>query len=405
MRIGEFSKKNNITIETVRHYIDLGILIPYKKGGQYDFDESNQNDLDKILELKSLGFTLNEIKSILTYKLLGKFSFNYDNNILKNIFLLKEKEINRKIEELSIMGVKLKEKIESLREDEMKKGIDIGVEISNLNLLSCNLCKGDLYLEDGVIKNNKIIDGKLRCNCGNEYTIRTGILMVENNYKFTEEYKNENIIEEYLQETDEEYIFNIRKGLDWGSAKLKEIGYEDKVVLEIGSGLGFVLRNLYSSLSKNSVYIAIDNDINKHIYLKSLLGKSNLNNNILFICTDFKEIPIKEDIVDIFIDCSGSSNYWFEKNDFSINNIWGYLKKDAYLLLSYIIFKKMSLSNSIRNENRKNFNVNYVMEEIKKYELNIIDNKALNYLNRPSTYEDYFNENEEVYTYMVFAKR
>lgn len=339
MRIGEFSKKNNITIEAVRHYIDLGILIPYKKGGQYDFDENNQNDLDKILELKSLGFTLNEIKSILAYKLLGKFSFNYENNILKNIFLLKEKEINRKIEELSVMEVKLKEKIESLNEDEMKKGIDMGVDISNLNLLSCNLCKGDLYLEDGAIKNNKIIDGKLRCNCGNEYTIRAGILMVKNNYKFTEEYKNENIIEEYLQETDEDYIFNIRKGLDWGSAKLKEISLEAKVVLEIGSGLGFVLRNLYSSLSKNSVYIAIDNDINKHIYLKSLLEKSNLNNNVLFICTDFKEIPIKEDIVDIFIDCTGSSNYWFEKNDFSINNILDYLKKDAYLLLAYIILK------------------------------------------------------------------
>jgi DNA-binding transcriptional MerR regulator len=32
MRIGEFSKKYNITHDTVRHYIDMGLLIPRKDG-------------------------------------------------------------------------------------------------------------------------------------------------------------------------------------------------------------------------------------------------------------------------------------------------------------------------------------------------------------------------------------
>ena len=32
MKIGEFSKKHDITHDKVRHYIDIGLLIPRKDG-------------------------------------------------------------------------------------------------------------------------------------------------------------------------------------------------------------------------------------------------------------------------------------------------------------------------------------------------------------------------------------
>ncbi|EOR25937.1 Methyltransferase [Clostridium sartagoforme AAU1] len=76
MRIGEFSKRNKVSIETVRHYIDLGLIIPYKNGAQYEFNEKCQKEIESILELKALGFTLNEIKSIFLYETLGKLSVN-----------------------------------------------------------------------------------------------------------------------------------------------------------------------------------------------------------------------------------------------------------------------------------------------------------------------------------------
>lgn len=403
MRIGEFSKRNNISIETVRHYIDLGLIIPYKKGGQYEFDDNSQRNLNEILELKSLGFTLNEVKSILIYEMLGKFTFNDDDNLLKNIFKLKEKEINKKIKELLNVEEKLKEKIIEITDKEPKDGLSLGIDINSLKYLACVFCGDGLSLEEGNIKNNKVIDGKLKCRCGKEYNIESGILIVENN-KINNKNNYENFIEEYLKETDKDYILNIRKGLDWSYNKLEKLDLKNKLILEIGSGLGFLLRNLYPILN-DSVYVAIDNDINKHIYLKSLLERSNFNNNIMLICTDFKKIPIKEDMVDILLDGTGSSNYWLKDNDFSIGDILEYLRLDSYVLLSYFIFKKISLNNSINKESRKNFNIKHIKEEIKKYKFNMIDEKNLGYTNKPSIYENYFNKDEEVYTYMYFGKR
>ncbi|HDR7607879.1 TPA: MerR family transcriptional regulator, partial [Bacillus mycoides] len=77
MKIGKFGEKNNLSIDAIRHYMDLGLIIPEKKGGHYFFDEYCQKDVELILEYKWLGFSLNEIKELFLYKSLAK-SINYE---------------------------------------------------------------------------------------------------------------------------------------------------------------------------------------------------------------------------------------------------------------------------------------------------------------------------------------
>ncbi|GAA0087018.1 methyltransferase domain-containing protein [Clostridium sp. CTA-7] len=405
MKIGEFSKINNISIETTRHYMDLGLIVPYKKGAQYEFNRKCQDDLTNILELKSLGFTLNEIKSIFIYETLGKLSNEEQNGFLQDIFKLKNEEISKRIDELKIIETKLIDKLSEINKRKIKSNFNIGVDIKKLDLLQCIDCGGKLDLEEANIKNNQILDGSLRCLCGKRYKINSGILIVQENLINKDSEKCKNVIENYIKETDENHILNIRKDLNWTYNKLCDIDFKDKVILEIGSGLGFLLRNLYDNLDSSSLYIAIDNDIQKHIYLKNLIEKSNVKKNIMFICTDFKFIPIKRESVDLLLDCAGSSNYWFDKNDFSIKDILKYLKEDSYVFLSYILFKKFSLTNSIKEENRKNFNINYIKSKLKENNFNMISDIKSNYLNKPSVYEDYFSDNEEVYSYLFFGKR
>ncbi|MCU5518479.1 methyltransferase, partial [Bacillus wiedmannii] len=49
MKIGKFGEVNNISIDTIRHYMDLSLIIPERKGSHYFFDEYCQTDLELIL--------------------------------------------------------------------------------------------------------------------------------------------------------------------------------------------------------------------------------------------------------------------------------------------------------------------------------------------------------------------
>ena len=64
MKIGEFSKKFNVSVSTVRHYINLGLLVPEKDGFQYRFTASDCKEMEIIISMKDAGFNLNELKSL-----------------------------------------------------------------------------------------------------------------------------------------------------------------------------------------------------------------------------------------------------------------------------------------------------------------------------------------------------
>ena len=68
-KIGDFSNMSKITIKTLRYYEKMGLLIPsyVDKYTNYRFYESNQLlDLSKIISLRQLGFSIKDIKSILS---------------------------------------------------------------------------------------------------------------------------------------------------------------------------------------------------------------------------------------------------------------------------------------------------------------------------------------------------
>jgi DNA-binding transcriptional MerR regulator len=68
LSIGEFSQATRLTVKTLRFYHELGILAPVRvdemTGYRY-YDESSYDRAAGIIVLKDLGFSLNEIKTIL----------------------------------------------------------------------------------------------------------------------------------------------------------------------------------------------------------------------------------------------------------------------------------------------------------------------------------------------------
>ncbi|KAF1298056.1 hypothetical protein BAU15_09400 [Enterococcus sp. JM4C] len=64
MTISEFVRQQNTTIDTVKHYLKLGLLTPDKKNSWYDFSAKEVEDFQNIVELKALGLSLEVIKQI-----------------------------------------------------------------------------------------------------------------------------------------------------------------------------------------------------------------------------------------------------------------------------------------------------------------------------------------------------
>lgn len=68
LKIGEFSKRNQVSVKTLRFYEQIGLLIPFEiddwTGYRY-YDVSQMKTMTNIFFLKKLGFRLEEIKEML----------------------------------------------------------------------------------------------------------------------------------------------------------------------------------------------------------------------------------------------------------------------------------------------------------------------------------------------------
>ncbi len=131
----------------------------------------------------------------------------------------------------------------------------------------------------------------------------------------------EDSISYYIHETDTAFLENVQRGGEWAKKKLMQLDLNEKILLDLGSGIGFFLRNIYEELPEECLYIAVDRDLNKLLLLKDVIERRNVKRNIVFICADFLNIPIQSNSVDIVIDQSGTSNYSFEHEEFFITRI------------------------------------------------------------------------------------
>lgn len=405
MRIGKFAEVNELSIDTIRHYMDLGLLIPEKSGGQYNFDERCQKDLNDILILKSMGFALSDIKTIFMFKNFGKLTPFQEDEYYRAFFENKYNSVQKEIEELSKIRDRLKGKIEELSQNRFEKNFEMGIDIKALNLFSCLKCRGELILSDGKITNNQVMSGRLKCNCGEEYVIEDGVLRVGNIDNLPEFKFDSNYIREYISLTDSTYLENLHKGLEWVHRKINFEDFGGKVLLELGSGLGFFLRNIYNELPSDCVYIAVDYNIERHRFLKNMLEGSEVRKNIIFVCSDFLEVPIKDKSADILLDFSGTSNYSFDNERFLLNLIDDYVKDNAVLIGAYILFKNFSANSQIGERYRKNFILKNVKEGITGLKYKVIDERISDYIDKGGKFESYFNQGEKVYTYIFYGKR
>lgn len=113
LKIGDFSKLSRISIRMLRHYAEIGLLVPAYiddfSGYRY-YSEAQLLVSHRIIALKDMGFSLASIQEILK---------SYDNpQALAQFLLLKQAEIKEQAEEASRRLRLLETTIERLRKDD-----------------------------------------------------------------------------------------------------------------------------------------------------------------------------------------------------------------------------------------------------------------------------------------------
>lgn len=123
MTIGDLSKLLDLSPRTIRYYEEIGLLETAKRteGGKRMYSEDDFRRLRFIKKLKILGLTLAEMHEVdAMYKIHRKNSKVFPRII--ELFDNHRKEIDRRIEELSLLKSEIEEFQDRVREKLKKEG-------------------------------------------------------------------------------------------------------------------------------------------------------------------------------------------------------------------------------------------------------------------------------------------
>lgn len=109
MLIGELAKRSKLSKETIRHYEEIGLIrgVKIQANGYKNYPDRLVEDLKLIGLTKDLGFTLKEIKSLLS--LLQKGQLNRTN--LNQAIQKKIDEINQQMSSLNLIKERLNQEL------------------------------------------------------------------------------------------------------------------------------------------------------------------------------------------------------------------------------------------------------------------------------------------------------
>ncbi|PKM68319.1 MAG: methyltransferase [Firmicutes bacterium HGW-Firmicutes-2] len=420
MRIGQFAVENNTSIDTIRHYMSMGLLVPEKRNAQYDFDESCTQDFHEIAQLKKIGFTLSEIQHLILYRRIGKLT-GYDRRMTYTSFFEKKKEqIELELNRLNKMKHNLNNEIIEMRfkleEDQAVEREIIGMNISSLELFACPVCQASFEITKGNIQHGILISATLTCQCNYEMRVEEGIVYTpditlrkheekEDTEDAEDSHYSESFIDEYINTTDIEYLKKIHTGLRWSSRHIPFALLEKAIILELGSGHGYFMRHMLDQFPEISTYIAVDHDPVKMMWLKKIIERSHPKCKVIFICADFTQVPLKNHSVDMLLDMSGSSNYAFEHTDFLLDKIDHLLKKNALIHGGYIVFENFVSQSKIPMTHRKGFSIRHIQSQLKALNYECLDEFISEPVDKGGPQEDYFVDGEQVRTYFYNGKK
>ncbi len=340
MRIGDFAQKFDISIDAVRYYIENGLLLPEKIHNQYTFDHSCEEDIERILAMKKMRFTITEIKMLFSLYRLTQLVDEKDVRYFESFYVKKREELLLEKASLEEALLLIHAEIDRLQTQSRAVYRPFGIPISFFGAFACPRCEEPLEVGKASVEGNMIYEGELVCSCGYHARIEDGIVITpssreEEGPSYLQE---ENPIRAYLDKTDPLFVSFTKKGFDW---VMKRISLENRPlnVLEIGSGFCFFLMGFIDKLPDKTTYIMAENHLPLVRYAKKYFETNYPNKKLIFICTDFNELPLRRESIHCVFDLFGSTTHSFASDFYPVRNVLPLLKKEGYWYGSYLYFE------------------------------------------------------------------
>ncbi len=357
MKIGEFSQKFNTSVSTVRHYINLGLLVPAKDGFQYNFTEDDCREMEIILSMKDAGFKLNELNKYLSYfrfynkddyllyeKLIeylnGKKADLYDERRQIDNYI---KLISRKIEDIENM--RIYSDGQSSVSDTGSMSCLPGFPLSAADLLRCPHCQSRLTLSEVEIRGDSMTSGKLRCGCGYHADLRDGVIFTEmlkdldNDDKFLYNYfGEENILinEDGMvlmgfNEYSNDFLTNLHKGSLWIHREMSFADLKNKVILFPEMAIQYLYNHCDDNDADGSLFIVTSPSARTIQTMRRHIANAAPHLKIAYIINQDGKLPLRTGCIDAVIDYMGSSNLGFFAKQHYFDMIAPYIADEAII--------------------------------------------------------------------------
>ncbi len=379
MRIGEFSLKHGITQDAVRHYLDMGLLVAEKKYGQYKFVEADSRDLEKIIELKQMDFSLTEIQKILMIQRLSGANTDVFRNLYMSFLVEKKKAVEKEMEKYSKSNDFLNDIISKIKIEKLTTLQELGFPIAALDLLECPKCQRPLSVSEGKIAKNMIMDANIHCECEYQAVIENGVYIDKESVR--KKMINGRAVptkEEYLASASHDHVNFLYKGITSLIEFVNDFAKEPQYIMELDSCVGFFLQQYIKYLPTNSTYILIDYDLDRIVQLKKDLEMYCKHKKIIFLCCDFHRLPIRKESIDVIVDYGVTKVYAQETGGLLLDKALPLLKQDGIYTTSFTYFGPNSKGNFKLFENVLDFvNKEKMLEMLYKSNLEAIKMKHI----------------------------
>ena len=357
MKIGKLSALCDMSIDTIRYYIKIGLLLPKMQGNMLDFTQREIDDLEHIKKLKHFGFNLKEIQYIFSLKHLSNWIEPDTMNEYVYLLQKRQEEIKQIIQEKQEAVHLIRDEIDKISSICQETNSKMGVPIMALQYLACPNCQAMLSIEQAKITNKYIYSGELSCICGYQAKIEDGIVITKNQY--TGDSDKADLKRQLYRDLSDDFYNYFRTCSDLILNQIGHILPSPKVVLEANINGYFFLYKHFKELSNDCLYIIVDKFPEMLAMYKALIELLNLDLNILFIADASTNYPLKNECVDLLVSFFGENEHLFYHQDAYLIDTEKYYAPGFHVLGAFMAYKQQAQSRANLKEKypESSFNV------------------------------------------------